>query len=233
MDQVERCKQILNRRYVVEGNSYLAGGEVLRELSKHARSIQIKSGKTTAEFLVCDNHVLYTKTVAYHRKHQIATNQLDVMRTCTTVKASKTHIQAVLNKREYRNCILAINIGNLQHDMAIFMKKGVNGSYQFIHYDPNQGATSQITTKFVQQFGTKCSRYGYHADDGNIQGNCTQLAWIEILKFMLLRENPFERVDLKRFCSITKTYLSTSEYEQVKERTRVQNQLYESTKRKR
>lgn len=231
MELFDSCKKILKQLYIGDQNSYLAGGILLRELSKYAESCEIKSGKTTARFLVCGNHVLYTKTVAYHRKYQIAHNRFDVMKNCTTVKASKIHIRAFFNKDEYRKCTLAINIGNLQHDMAVFIRKEASGTYHFIHYDPNQGVTSQITTKFVHQFGSKITRHGYHDKNGNQQGNCTELSWTEILQFMLKHENPFDRVDLKRFCSVTKTYLSTSEYKRVMARVKEQSRVYESTKR--
>lgn len=231
MEIFERCQQILNRRYIIEKDSYRAGDEILKELGRHIQTVQIKSGKTMAEFLVYGNHALYTKTVTYHRKSQIATNQFDIMKKCTTVKASKIHVKAFLNNSNYQNYILAINIGNLQHDMAIFVKKGMNGGYNFIHYDPNWGSTSQIVTAFIHQFGSKCTRSGYHSGDGNGKGMCTQLSWTEILKFMLRCETPFDRIDLKRFCSRTKAYHSVEEYDQIMEKTRERGRLYDSTRR--
>lgn len=231
MKPFEKCKQILNQRYVLEKNSYLTSGEILEELSKHVQSIQVRNGKTTSEFLLCGNHALYTKVVAYHRKYHISANQLDVMKICTTIKASKGHIQAFFNKPEHRNYILGVNIGNLQHDMAIFIKKEPKNDYTFIHFDPNTGVSSQITNAFTKQFGKNTRRFGYHHSQGNIQGKCTLLTWMELLSFLLKAENPFKRLDLKQYCPTTKTYVTTEEFLEVTAKIKRQNQVYNATRR--
>lgn len=155
MELFNTCKKILNQRYTVEENSYIAGGEILNELEKNLQTIHISSGKTIAKFLIHGRHALYTKIVAYHQKRHIKSNQLDVMKTCTTIKGSINHLRAFFryNNGQYRDYTLAISIGNLQHDKAIFIRKEMGHKYMFVHFDPNVGVSSQITTVFTKQFG--------------------------------------------------------------------------------
>lgn len=132
------------------------------------------------------------------------------------------------NNGQYKDYILAINIGNLQHDMAMFIRYN-KPTYTFIHFDPNVKATSQIATAFIKLFGRNSQRYGYHSQDENISGNCTQLAWMEIIKFMLKGENAFARSDLKQFCNLTDTYLSKEEAEEAKVKEVNRSRKYDNT----
>lgn len=233
MELFDKCRKILKQRYDIEQNSYTAGGELLNELEKSLPIIQIHSGKTTAKFIIHGQHALYTRIIAYHRKKLIKANRLDVMGTCTTIKGSKNQLQAFFtyNNGQYQNHTLAVNIGNLQHDMAIFIKKGKKPNYAFAHFDPNKGVSSQITTAFTKQFGKNQERYGYHSSHGNLDGECTHLTWLELLKFLLAGEDPFTRLGLRQYCSITKTYVTTREYSQALARKIAQSRLYDAWRR--
>lgn len=233
MELFNKCEKILKQRYDIEQNSYTAGGELLNELEKNLQTVQINSGKTATKFIIHGQHALYTKIVAYHQKTHIKSNRHDVMKTCTTVKGSKNQLQAFFtyNNGQYQNHTLAVNIGNLQHDMAIFIRKEKKFNYVFVHFDPNKGVSSQITSAFTKQFGKNQERYGYHSSHGNMNGECTHLAWLEVLKFLLKNEDPFTRLGLLQYCSITKTYVTTEENLRVIVERGEQNQLYDAKRR--
>lgn len=233
MELFVKCTRILEQRYNIERNSYIAGGELLSQLGKNLQTIQINSGKTTVNFIIHGQHALYTKIVAYHQIKHIKSNLLDVMKTCTTIKGSKNQLQAFFtyNNGQYRNHTLAVSIGNLQHDMAIFMRKGKGCDYRFVHFDPNMGVSSQITTAFTKQFGKNHERYGYHSSHGNIYGECTHLSWSEILKFLLKSEDPFTRSGLRQYCPINQTYVTTEENLKAIAERRRQDRMYEANRR--
>lgn len=227
------CKVVLEDKYTSEGNSYLAGEKILKILSENLQTIEIKSGKTTTKFLIHGKRALYTRIIAYHRKQQIKLNKFDTAKNCTTIKGSKNQLSAFFtyNNGQFKDYTLVVNIGNLQHDMAMFIKNE-NGNYSFIHYDPNIKTTSQITTAFVKQFGTNSRRYGYNSKDGNINGNCTKAAWTEILKFMLKEEDFLSTIQLQQYCSVTHTYLTREEIIEVTNKEKKRSNIYEKTTRK-
>lgn len=229
------CETILSKVYTIEGNSYVAAEKIMTELGKHLRADEIRTGKTTARFLVQEKRALYTRIVAYHDKKQIKSNQLDVGRLCTTIKGSRSVIQAFFNYEngKYKDHTLVVNIGNLQHDMAVFINKNEKNKYVFIHFDPNIKASSQIMNAFVKQFGKDNERYGYHSQDGNVQGNCTYLAWMEILNFMLKDENFPPNVELGQYCSREQTYLIKNEAEMAALTNRQNDREYDRKIRKR
>lgn len=88
-----------------------------------------------------------------------------------------------------------------------FLLKRSIKKFHFVHYDPNPNSTSKIVIKFRSYFGKNdTNTYGFHALDNNVSGTCTFSTWINIIDFVIKLNNPFDRIDLKRYCSSARKY---------------------------
>lgn len=129
--------------------------------------------------------------------------------------------------------ILACNIGNLQHDTVVFVKRNEEKQYIFLHYDPNVDVSSDIVKSFIKEFGCNTQWFGYNSSSGNVEAKCTQYAWEEIFQFFILGKNPFLKDNIKIYSSVAKKYCSRSEMEVVGMNFKeYNNAVYNNTVRK-
>lgn len=196
MSLFKECEAILAQKYGVEGDSYAAGGELFDLLGRRLISVSIPMGQAMPRFFLHGKTAFYGGVVVYRDGSQKRRNMaVDKMKTCTTLKVGACHVREFFtcNEGEFADYTLAISIGNLSHDMAMFIQRCRTGGYRVVHFDPNIGTRSLVADNFLKELkGCRC-RCGYHSPDGNVGGNCTALAWTELLNFIVKGVNPFDK----------------------------------------
>lgn len=203
-----KCCRIYEEKYLKGGYTLMATTEVLGQLQKKLRIIKLR-GRSSFKFISRGSHVLFAKSVTY-KSNKAARDEYDTGKICTEIGNAVQAIRKFFNQERYRGCVLGFNLGNANHDMAVFIRK-INGIYELAHFDPNIGATSNTMDGFVKKLGKTVIRRGYHSLDGNPNGICSYLSWMELLKFVLHGRNPFVTESLLEFDRTKKTYCTRLE----------------------
>ena len=68
-----------------------------------------------------------------------------------------------------------------------------------VHYNCNQGTTSEYIMELRKYFRVTVPIRQYDSPDSNPNGKCTKYAWTELNNFIVRKENPFERNDLHKY----------------------------------
>lgn len=212
MSLFKECAAILAERYGVEGDSYTAGGEIFSLLGRHLITVSLPMGQAMPRFFLHGKTAFYGSVVVYRDGPQKRRNVVvDTMKTCTTLKVGACLVRGFFshNKGQFADYTLAISIGNLSHDMAMFIQKCKTGGYRVVHYDPNIRTRSLVADTFLKELKGCQWRCGYHSPDGNVVGMCTALAWTELLEFIVNGVNPFEK-RLLTYNRTTRLYNNTN-----------------------
>lgn len=134
---------------------------------------------------------------------------------CTEIGNAVRAIRKFFNDERFADCILGLKMGTFTHDMAVFIRKN-DKIHVVLHFDPNRQTSSTLMDRFHQDLGPHVLRRGYHSRDGNVGAICSYHSWMELLRFILLKENPFTY--LKRiliFDLVSKKYYSKSKLKRL------------------
>lgn len=124
-------------------------------------------------------------------------------------------IRKFFKLKQYQDHVVGLNLGNALHDMAIFVRK-TGKTYELVHFDPNKQSVSRATDNFQNSLSKNTTRKGYHPEMGNPDGKCSYLAWMELLKFILLGKNPLQKQDLLMYDTFDKTYYTEEKLNKLK-----------------
>lgn len=231
----KECKTIYHIRYTIGRDTHAATAKVLERLQEETNGLtvlDIPDTKIRGEFVLHGEHAIYTRPVNYATK-QSRKDKFDRKQIGAPINTATRAIKRFFkfNEEKYKNYIIGLNLGNEGHDMAVFVKKN-KFTYELIHFNPNGGERSKRMEEFAKQMSIYAIRKGYKPERDNDEGACSFMAWKELLKFLLLGENPFTRQNLLDYSISDRTYLSKIELEKrTEERRQYANRLFRNKRR--
>lgn len=205
----KECERIYSIRYLQDGDTMIATTTVLQKLQRGLEVAEVQDSRVDYKFVLNGQHGLFTRSVAYGTsgtKRDI----FDKKKICTEIGNATRAIRKFFKQERFRYYVLGLNLGNASHDMAVFVRK--NGeTYDLLHFDPNERSSSKAMDHFQKSLAKRTTRRDYHPEQGNADGKSSYLAWIELLKFILLKKNPFGLENLLEYDFGNKTYYTREE----------------------
>lgn len=194
---LKECEQIYETEYLKNGDTMVATTSLLQTLQRELNIIEIQDSRVIHRFISNGTHVLFTKSVTYESQ-KTRRDAFDKTRVCTEIGNATRAVRTFFRHEQYHKCVVGLNLGNASHDMAVFIKKRTS-CYDLVHFDPNKQSVSKAMNAFERSLAHNTTRRGYHPTDGNPEGICSYLAWKELLKFILMRKNPFTMKNLLEY----------------------------------
>lgn len=173
----EECRRIYEREYVEGGGTMVATTSVLKKLQEKLEVIEVQDSNVSYKFIVNGCHGLFAKSVAYSTK-RTRRDEFDKEKVCTEIGNATRAIRKFFKHRHNKQYILGLNLGNEHHDMAVFIGRD-GGKYDLVHFDPNERASSLTMDKFQISLSKSARRRGYHSKNGNLDGKCSLLSWVQ------------------------------------------------------
>lgn len=214
----EQCRQIYSDKYLKEGETMVATSSVLQKLRENLRVVEVRESKVSHKFIVNGRHALFARSVTYSTR-KARRDVYDREKICTEVGNAIRAIKRFFKQEQGKRFVLGLNLGNERHDMAVFVRKD-DHIYDLVHFDPNGGASSQTMDRFSRGLPRSARRRGYHPKNGNPDGKCSYLSWMELLEFILLNKNPFLTENLLEFDTLNRIYMTKSELDNLMARRR-------------
>lgn len=148
---LNKCQRVYKEKYLEGGATMEATTLVLEELQRNLETIKVLDSRLSHKLVCKGSHVLFMKSVTYKSK-KTTRDVYDKKGVCTEIGNAARVIRKFFNQECYRDYIFGFNLGNARHDMAVFVRKN-KGSYEVVHFDPNDGAVSGSMDVFVRQLG--------------------------------------------------------------------------------
>lgn len=211
----DECRGIYGDKYLKNGDTMIATSSILQRMRKKLEIVRVPDSRVSYEFILNDQHVLFTKSVAYGMNTK-RRDKFDTDGICTTIGNATRAVRKFFKDERFQHHVLGLNLANSVHDMAVFIRKNEK-VYELVHFDPNELSTSRAMNEFQKSLSTRTTRRGYHPRQGNADGKCSYLAWTELLGFILLGKNPFVTENLLWFDAGNKTYFSSDELISLRE----------------
>lgn len=189
-------------------STYRATEAVIEDLKKKTDSY--KKPKEKYEYLFNKNHntAVLLKSISrssqrlFEGKRNKRRNKYDEANRITTVLCGKLAIQHFLNQEKFLRYTLAVPIGSVRHEACIFFRNaGVN--IEAIFFNPSFSTLhdgveySSIAKELIESLRGRLNKtMAYFSPTGNVESQCSKIAWIEIFNHVHYNKNPFERKEI-------------------------------------
>lgn len=174
----EECEQIYKIKYLKDGDTMIATTLVLQQLQRNLEIVEIHDSNVSYKIIVNGPHALFASSVAY-KSDKTRRDAFDTSKICTTIGNATRTIRRFFNQERFRDFVLALNLGNAAHDMAVFVRKS-NDAYHLVHFNPNERSVSRTMNVFEKSLAKKTTRMGYHPENGNTYGIWSKISLVTL-----------------------------------------------------
>lgn len=117
----------------------------------------------------------------------------DISKRGVRVRTAEKAIRGFFNTEGHEDYALAFSISTRRHEACLFVRK-IDEQYHIIHYNPTFTRHVTIFGELLDALNIEHATYGYRDKKDNALGECTFLAWSEMINLVLENsENPFNK----------------------------------------
>lgn len=144
------------------------------------------------EFVLCEKNktALYTGLCNHSNKTSNRTwyDKNDIWARGKSVETTQKAIRNFFTN--YEDYTLAFSIGTQNHEGCVFVKK-MNNTYHLIHFNPTFEHPITIFKELAKRLNIQAHAFGYQPKSNNSKGECSYLAWKEMIDLLADRIKPF------------------------------------------